>query len=102
MRTADYIMFIVIIKGMLLLGVGAHNRALYIHPELLGALENGAGQTRLEIFGTVTEVSFCGAHVGGVGHGVFTAFGKSENAVGKLFLLFVAYTVVHCDKKFRG
>ena len=86
---------------MSLLGVGTHNRTLDIHSEFPGAFEYGSGQTWFEIFGAVTEVSFGGAHVGCVGHGVFTAFGKSENAVRKFFFLFVADTVVHDYRHFR-
>ena len=33
--------------------------------------------------------------MGGVGHGVFTAFGEAEYAVGKFFLFFVCESVVH-------
>ena len=33
--------------------------------------------------------------MGGVGHGIFTAFGEAEYAVGKFFLFFVCESVVH-------
>lgn len=78
-------------------GVFMYRRAFYVNSEQLRALEYGSRQTWFQILGAVAEISLCGAYVGCIGHGVFPAFGESENAVGQLLFLFVAKTVGRHD-----
>lgn len=80
---------------MSLPGVGEDGGRFDIYSELLGTGEDGAGQLRLELFGTITEIGLGGAHMCRIGHRVLTAFGKSEHAVGQRFFFFVSQTVVH-------
>ena len=62
----------------LLLRIGEHGGTLYVYPELFGTCHYGTGKARFELFGTIAEICFGSTHMGGVGHGVLAALGKSE------------------------
>lgn len=74
-------------KFSILLRVGEYCRRLYVHAVVAGEAEDGEGEARLEIFGAIAEVGFGGTYMGGVGHGVFAAFGETVKGVGELFAL---------------
>lgn len=73
----------------LLLGVAEYGRRLDIDSILFCFLKDGAGQLGFEIFGTISEIGLGGAHMGGVGHGVFTPFWQPVHAVGQNLAFFV-------------
>ena len=58
----------------LFVGVRQHGLTFDIDAKKLSTLENGASQTRFEIFGTIAEVSFGCAHVCGVHDFIFLCY----------------------------
>lgn len=82
-------------RGQLFLSVAQDCGALYIYSVLSCARNDGTCKFRLEILRTIPEISFCSADMRGVGHGILSALGETEDAVGQLLLLLIGKSVCH-------
>lgn len=76
-------------------GIAKHRRTPHIHIVLSRETQYGTRELRFQFLGTITEISLRGTYMRGIRHRVFTASGKSENAVWQLFSHFRINYVVH-------
>ncbi len=79
-------------KPCLFLGVGKDCRALDVDAIFICKTQDGAGQFRLQIFRTISEICFSRSYMCRIRHRVFPSFRKTIDAVRKLSaFLFIQY-----------